>query len=174
MTESVSEDAEHIITVTLNNLSADEEKEIEIVIAGDKHVYSVKEAKVVSAEMHAHNTFDAPELVKEEVFTAYKKCADGIKSCFRHAVWWNCACNNAKWTGSYGRIRTVLQKMRTGKTIRGRSGGISFAVPCTAYAGRTGRRCDVCKASGMLWEMHMVWGAYVPCLPDAMCSFVLR
>lgn len=27
-----------------------------------------------------------------------------------------------------------------------------------------GRRCDVCKASGMLWEMHMVWGAYVPCL----------
>lgn len=95
-------------------------------IAGDEHVYSVKEAKVVSAEMHAHNTFDAPELVKEEVFTAYKKCADGIKSCFRHAVWWNCACNNAKWTGSYGRIRTVLQKMRTGKTIRGRSGGISL------------------------------------------------
>ncbi len=42
-------------------------------IAGDEHVYSVKEAKVVSAEMHAHNTFDAPELVKEEVFTAYKK-----------------------------------------------------------------------------------------------------
>lgn len=42
-------------------------------------MYSVKEAKVVSAEMHAHNTFDAPELVKEEVFTAYKKCADGIK-----------------------------------------------------------------------------------------------
>ena len=79
VTESVSEDAEHIITVTLNNLSADEEKEIEIVIAGDEHVYSVKEAKVVSAEMHAHNTFDAPELVKEEVFTAYKKCADGIK-----------------------------------------------------------------------------------------------
>ena len=53
---------------------------------------------------------------------------------------------------------------KDGKTIRGRSGGISFAVPCTAYAGRTGRRCDVCKASGMLWEMHMVWGAYVPCL----------
>mgnify|MGYP000670118904 CR=1 FL=1 len=79
VTESVSEDAEHIITVTLNNLSADEEKEIEIVIAGDEHVYSVKEAKVVSAEMHAHNTFDAPELVKEEEFTAYKKCADGIK-----------------------------------------------------------------------------------------------
>ena len=79
VTESVSEDAEHIITVTLNNLSADEEKEIEIVIAGDEHIYSVKEAKVVSAEMHAHNTFDAPELVKEEVFTAYKKCADGIK-----------------------------------------------------------------------------------------------
>ena len=47
VTESVSEDAEHIITVTLNNLSADEEKEIEIVIAGDEHVYSVKEAKVV-------------------------------------------------------------------------------------------------------------------------------
>ena len=79
VTESVSEDAEHIITVTLNNLSADEEKEIEIAFAGDEHVYSVKEAKVVSAEMHAHNTFDAPELVKEEVFTAYKKCADGIK-----------------------------------------------------------------------------------------------
>ena len=79
VTESVSEDAEHIITVTLNNLSADEEKEIEIAIAGDEHVYSVKEAKVVSAEMHAHNTFDAPELVKEEEFTAYKKCADGIK-----------------------------------------------------------------------------------------------
>ena len=79
VTESVSEDAEHIITVTLNNLSADEEKEIEIVIAGDEHVYSVKEAKVVSAEMHAHNTFDAPELVKEEGFTAYKKCGNGIK-----------------------------------------------------------------------------------------------
>ncbi len=48
-------------------------KEIEIVIAGDEHVYSVKEAKVVSAEMHAHNTFDAPELVK-------KKCLLHIKS----------------------------------------------------------------------------------------------
>lgn len=73
------EDAEHIITVTLNNLSADEEKEIEIAFAGDEHVYSVKEAKVVSAEMHAHNTFDVPELVKEEEFTAYKKCGNGIK-----------------------------------------------------------------------------------------------
>ena len=79
VTESVSEDAEHIITVTLNNLSADEEKEIEIAFAGDEHVYSVKEAKVVSAEMHAHNTFDVPELVKEEEFTAYKKCGNGIK-----------------------------------------------------------------------------------------------
>lgn len=63
----------------INNLSADEEKEIEIAFAGDEHVYSVKEAKVVSAEMHAHNTFDVPELVKEEEFTAYKKCGNGIK-----------------------------------------------------------------------------------------------
>ena len=39
----------------------------------------MKEAKVVSAEMHAHNTFDVPELVKEEEFTAYKKCGNGIK-----------------------------------------------------------------------------------------------
>ncbi len=56
------------------------------------------------------------------------------------------------------------RKCELAKQYGGRSGGISFAVPCTAYAGRTGRRCDVCKASGMLWEMHMVWGAYVPCL----------
>lgn len=29
-------------------------------------------AAILKAEMHAHNTFDAPEVVKEEVFSAYE------------------------------------------------------------------------------------------------------
>ncbi len=65
ITESVSMNADGVITVTLGNLSADESESLEIRLAEEG--YHVVEAKiVVSGDIHDHNTFDAPELVQEK------------------------------------------------------------------------------------------------------------
>ena len=78
ITESCSVDADGVITVTLNHLSAHEEKTLDIVLAGGED-FEVCEAKIVTGEMHAHNTFEAPETVKEESFTGYEKIENGIR-----------------------------------------------------------------------------------------------
>ena len=70
LTESVSR-KDDIITITLNNLSTDSVKDVEILLTEAKE-YEVVEANVVThSDMHAYNTFEDPEKVKEEAFSAY-------------------------------------------------------------------------------------------------------
>ncbi len=65
ITESVSRDADGIITVTLGNLSADESEQLDIQLEEDG--YQVVEARIVaSGDIHDHNTFDAPNVVQEK------------------------------------------------------------------------------------------------------------
>ena len=76
LTESVSV-KDGIITITVNNLSMTEDKELTVQFAEDK-VYEVAEANILKgADVHDMNTFDAPDKVKEETFTGYR--ADGKK-----------------------------------------------------------------------------------------------
>lgn len=75
--ESVSEDENGIITITLNNTSLDEAEEVKISLTHDESSYNVCEARYVSGKMNAHNTFDDPEVVKEEDFTDFVKCDCG-------------------------------------------------------------------------------------------------
>ena len=70
VTQSVSVDKDGIITVTINNLSTGEAKDVEVVIAG--RTADVTDARIVTGEMHAHNTFDAPDTVVEEEFSDYR------------------------------------------------------------------------------------------------------
>lgn len=72
VTESVSENEEGIITVTLNNLSLSDTKSLEITVGEHRGSYEVVEAYVVTGERQACNTFEAPETVKEEAFAAYE------------------------------------------------------------------------------------------------------
>ncbi len=71
LTESVSE-KDGIITITVNNLSVTEEKELTVQFAADK-TYEVVEASILtSGDVHDKNTFDVPDTVKEEAFTGYR------------------------------------------------------------------------------------------------------
>ena len=79
VTESVSIDKDGIITVTLANLSADDAQDVDISFA-EKKDFEVQEATVVTGEIHAHNTFEAPDEVTEEKFTGFKKTDDGLKA----------------------------------------------------------------------------------------------
>ncbi len=79
VTESVSVDADGVITVTVNNLSADSAQELEINLCGTG--YHVKEARVVTgSDIHDHNTYDAPETVVEADFSDYKENANGLSA----------------------------------------------------------------------------------------------
>ena len=77
--ESVSEDADGVITVTLTNNSLEASEEIEISLTADSASYNVKEARFIAGAMNAHNTFEQPEVVEEKDFDAFEKNADGIK-----------------------------------------------------------------------------------------------
>lgn len=79
VTESVSEDADGVITITVNNLSVDGSEELEISLVKGGADYQVCEARVVTGGMKAHNTFAEPEQVTEQEFSAYEKTADGVK-----------------------------------------------------------------------------------------------
>ena len=70
LNESVSLGADGKIHITMTNLSASEAYEIEGQLA-DAEVVEVK-GTVLTNEMHAHNTFDAPEVVKTEEFNSCK------------------------------------------------------------------------------------------------------
>lgn len=75
--ESVSVDKDGYVNVTLANLSTDEEAPVEMSFMelAPKEIT----AAILKGEMHAHNTFDDPEKVKEENFTAYE-VKDGMIS----------------------------------------------------------------------------------------------
>lgn len=69
--ESVSE-KDGVITITLNNLSASDSQEIDVEFAGDQTTYELQEANIVThQDMHAYNTFEEPQKVKEEPFSGY-------------------------------------------------------------------------------------------------------
>ncbi len=77
VTESVSADKDGIITITVNNLSMEDEESLDIQLA--ERGYQVVEAKIVGHEdMHAMNTFEDPEAVVEKDFTDYKMTDTGL------------------------------------------------------------------------------------------------
>jgi alpha-N-arabinofuranosidase len=74
--ESVSVDAEGRINVTINNLSISEDYDIEGIFV-EKEIKAVK-ATILTNEMCAHNTFEAPEVVKNEEFADFEITDKGI------------------------------------------------------------------------------------------------
>lgn len=66
ISESVSVSADGTINITLSNASISEDEVMEVVFA-EKEIKQVK-ATILTQKMHAHNTFDNPEKVKEEDF----------------------------------------------------------------------------------------------------------
>ena len=68
-----------VITITMTNTSLESSEDVEILLTKAGSAYEVCEAAVVTGKMNAHNTFEAPDVVKEEAFTAYSKSAEGIK-----------------------------------------------------------------------------------------------
>jgi alpha-N-arabinofuranosidase len=77
--ESVSVNGDGVITVTLTNNSLESSEDVEICLTKDGESYDVCASTVVTGAMNAHNTFDAPENVTEERFTAYEKTGCGLK-----------------------------------------------------------------------------------------------
>ena len=76
ITESVSE-KEGILTITLNHLSTEKEKTLDIEFTGGR-TYRVLEARVVTENMQSYNTFENPDQVTEKEFTDYKKAERGL------------------------------------------------------------------------------------------------
>ncbi len=67
VSESVSK-KDGIITITLNNLSATAVEDLEVILTGND-AYELVEANIVTSDdIHTHNTFEAPEQIKEETF----------------------------------------------------------------------------------------------------------
>ena len=78
ISESVSVSADGTLNVTVNNLSVAEDMPVEMILTEMEP--SQIEAVILTGKMNAHNTFEEPETVKEEVFVDYK--ADGRKISF--------------------------------------------------------------------------------------------
>ena len=78
LNESVSVDKDGYVNVTVANLSTKEDAPVEMSFM--ELMPKEITAAVLKGEMHAHNTFDEPENVKEEAFDAYE-VKDG-KVCF--------------------------------------------------------------------------------------------
>jgi alpha-N-arabinofuranosidase len=78
LTESVSMDANGVITITMNNLSVEDAEDVEVILL--EKGYHVVEAKIVTEDdFHAHNTFDAPEVVVEKDFGLYALTDSGLR-----------------------------------------------------------------------------------------------
>lgn len=77
--ESVSEDKDGVITVTLTNNSLESSEDVDIMFTNEGDKYSVSEARYIEGAMDAHNTFEAPEVVDEKDFTAYENTQTGVK-----------------------------------------------------------------------------------------------
>ena len=76
VTESVSKDADGIVTVTLNNLSATDSADLSVALSSGR--YTVDIASIVTEDIHAHNTFEDPEVVLEKKFENFKEEGDSI------------------------------------------------------------------------------------------------
>ena len=78
--ESVSEDKDGIITITINNTSLEEDEDVDIVLSDDGTAYDVCEARIVTGKMNAYNTFENANAVQEVDFHTYNKTETGIKA----------------------------------------------------------------------------------------------
>ena len=74
--ESVSQQTDGTICVTLANLSTTDSADVDIVFA-DKKTETVQ-AAILTGTMQAHNTFDEPDVVKEEEFEGVKLTQKGL------------------------------------------------------------------------------------------------
>ena len=74
--ESVSQQTDGTICVTLANLSTTDSADVDIVFA-DKKAEAVQ-AAILTGTMQAHNTFDEPDVVKEEEFEGVKLTQKGL------------------------------------------------------------------------------------------------
>ena len=77
LTESASVDKDGKIHLTITNLSLDEAADVESTLLG-KNIKGVK-GTIVTGKMDAHNTFDAPDVVKDEVFDKVSFEGDTLK-----------------------------------------------------------------------------------------------
>ena len=75
--QSASVDAEGRVHVTVANLSATESQEIELCVSGKENA-SVS-VRLLAGAMGDHNTFEAPETVKPQNFTAFERCGSNVK-----------------------------------------------------------------------------------------------
>lgn len=76
LTESVSRDKDGKIHITLTNLSATDSYDIESSIVGSD--IKAVTGSVVAGAITAHNTFDEPDVVKEESFDAFETNGDKL------------------------------------------------------------------------------------------------
>ncbi|SDB42177.1 alpha-N-arabinofuranosidase [Butyrivibrio sp. INlla16] len=76
--ESVSEDENGVVTVTLTNNSLEAAEDVEIAFTSDSDSYKVAEASVVTGKMADHNTFENPDVVTEDKFTDYNEKENGV------------------------------------------------------------------------------------------------
>ncbi|MGN0506621.1 MAG: alpha-N-arabinofuranosidase [Lachnospiraceae bacterium] len=74
--ESVSKAPDGTLTVTLTNLSVNEPKTVEGIFTDCKVVSAT--GSIVTGAMNAHNTFDAPNNVTEQKFTAFEITKQGV------------------------------------------------------------------------------------------------
>ena len=77
VSESVSE-RDGIITITLNNLSLSEDKELAVSFSENKTRKVEKALVLKGSDVHDMNTFEAPDTVKAESFTGYREDGKGL------------------------------------------------------------------------------------------------
>ena len=75
--QSVSVDGQGRLTVTLANVALKEAKEIEILLTERRPEHP--EAVLLSGAVTSHNTFDEPDVVKEEAFDRFEVTERGLK-----------------------------------------------------------------------------------------------
>ena len=75
--ESASVSDDGTLNLSLSNLSVEEAEENEVVLSDAS--YETISARILTNDMNAHNTFDAPETVKPQEFTAFEQTSTGIK-----------------------------------------------------------------------------------------------
>ena len=75
--ESVSEDQNGVLTITINHFALEKEEVFEIQLA--ELIPTKVSASILTQKMNAYNTFEHPDIVKEEEFTSFELLEKGIR-----------------------------------------------------------------------------------------------
>lgn len=75
--QSVSVDENGKLTITLANVSLDEDREMEIVLTERKP--ENPEGMILQGKVNAHNTFEEPDVLKEEAFDEFETTDRGVR-----------------------------------------------------------------------------------------------